>query len=106
MQAASHLFYSYPDITPPQYPKPSPAGMECHWMFVTTPGAQVMINFLDMDMLRPQDSECRRQSVKVVDPSTSHHSLTLGDQRQEWCGDLVPNYPGPSTFISGSAAPA
>ena len=71
-------------------------------MFVTTPGAQVMLNFLEMDMLEPEDSQCRRQSVKLVDTSSSHHALTRGDQGLEWCGDRVPNYPGPSTFTSGS----
>ena len=92
-----------PEITPTGYPLPSPPGMKCHWRLVTTPGAQVMLNFKVMNMLQPQDSECRRQSVWLEDPSTAHHSLLGGTTAgQEWCGDLVPNYPGPSTFTAGT----
>ena len=59
-----------------------------------------MVNFKEMDLLKPLDSECSRQSVSIVDTSSAYHSPT-GGKSLSFCGDLVPNYPGPSTFTSG-----
>lgn len=61
-----------------------------------------MVNFKEMDMLEPLDANCGRQSVQLVDQSSAHHSLTGSDKPLQFCGDLVPNYPGPSTFTSGT----
>ena len=59
-----------------------------------------MVNFKEMDLLKPLDSECSRQSVSLVDTRSAYHSPT-GGKSLSFCGDLVPNYPGPSTFTSG-----
>jgi hypothetical protein len=88
------------DIASPGFPSSSGPGQNCKWKFVTTPGAQVMVNFKEMDMLKPLDSQCSRQSVWLSDPNSAHHSLTGRNNPLEFCGDLVPNYPGPSTFTS------
>jgi hypothetical protein len=63
-----------------------------------------MVNFKEMDMLKPLDSQCTRQSVSLTDQGYAHHSLTATARNKtlKFCGDLVPNYPGPSTFTSGS----
>lgn len=92
---------SFSDITSPGWPYDSGPGRRCQWKFVTKPGAHIMINFKKMDMLKPIDRICNRQVVAVGDMDTAFHSITENDKWHPFCGDLVPNYPGPSTFTSG-----
>ena len=67
---------------------------------MTKPGSHIMVNFKTMDMINPQDGVCRKQWVNLDDQGSAHHSIT-GGKSLKFCGDLVPNYPGPSTFTSG-----
>ena len=51
-------------------------------------------------MLQPLDSsECARQSVRMEDTESDDRSII---PNRFFCGDLIPNFPGPSTFVSGN----
>ena len=95
------VFKIHLDIQSPGFPSDTGPGKACKWKFVTAPGAQVMVNFKTFDMLKPLDSECSRQEVILSDSASAFHSPT-GGKSLSFCGDLVPNYPGPSTFTSGT----
>ena len=67
---------------------------------VTEKGSQILINFKELAMLQPLDSsECARQSVRMVDTESDDRYII---PNQFFCGDLIPNFPGLSTFVSGN----
>ena len=63
-------------------------------------GSRVSVNFLDMDMRRDHLHTCLYDHVLVQDTVPSASSA-LGMDGLKVCGQHLPNYPGPSVFVSG-----
>ena len=68
---------------------------------MTTPiGAQIAVNFLEMDIRADVNQACLTDYVMLQDPASSATSL-IGKDGLTFCGERLPNYPGPSIIASG-----
>ena len=71
----------------------------CSFKLVSEPGSQISFNFLDMDLPVESGHTCT-DYVKLVEEKGSSSGL-IGTQGRYFCGQELPNYPGPSVLISG-----
>ena len=75
--------------------------MDCKHKLVAKPGTQISINFLKMDIHAHGTQECLTDYVKIEEPGWTTSSL-IGRDGLTFCGQRLPNYPGPSVIISGN----
>ena len=66
---------------------------------MSEPGSQISVNFLDMDLPADAAQTCS-DFVQLVEEKNSASSL-IGTVGRSFCGQQLPNYPGPSVLISG-----
>ena len=73
----------------------------CSFSLWSEAGSQISVNFLDMDLAADQSSgSCSTDFVQLLEGSTSSSAL-VGSMGQSFCGQTLPNYPGPSVVVSG-----
>ena len=65
---------------------------------VTSKGAQISINFLSMDIRTDSGEACLADFITLEDPSATSSSM-IG-KGKTFCGQKLPNYPGPSILVS------
>ena len=88
------------ELSTPTYPNASEEGLDCIAKFVTTPGSQIAVNFLDMDIWNHDESSCLSDYLLLTEDSVSSSNYLLQKDRK-FCGQQLPNYPGPSMIVSG-----
>ena len=66
---------------------------------VTAWGSQIALNFLSLDIRTDSNQRCLSDSLTIFEPEVTPASM-LGSQRV-FCGQKLPNYPGPSILVSG-----
>jgi len=81
-------------------PDGSTPGLDCQFSLQASLGAQIAVNFLEMDIRADVNQACLTDYVMLQDPVKSASSL-IGDEGATFCGQRLPNYPGPSVIISG-----
>merc|ERR1712106_818081 len=86
------------EIMSPNFPSPATAGLDCQYKMVTAPGSQIALNFLSLDIRTDSSQSCLSDSITLEDPVASPTSM-LGS-RKTFCGQKLPNYPGPSVLVS------
>jgi len=97
-----HVGPYHKDIVSPNYPEWAGNGRTCSYSLWSEPGSQISINFLDMDLPSDQSAQaCHSSSVQLVESKESA-SAAIGSSGLKFCGQLLPNYPGPSVFVSAS----
>ena len=72
-------------------------GQNCFYKLVSEPGSQISVNFLDMDM--PYTTDLCSDYVQVIEEKVAPSSF-IGNVGRIFCGQQLPNYPGPSVLIS------
>ena len=87
------------DLSPPTYPNASAEGLKCTTKFVTAPGSQIAVNFLDMDIWNHGEPFCLSDYVLLAESSGSS-TKSLLHEGMKFCGQQLPNYPGPSMIVS------
>ena len=87
------------EISSPNYPLQSGPGKTCSYKLVSEPGSQISVNFLDMDLPTDAAQTCS-DFVQLVEEQKSASAL-IGTTGRPFCGQQLPNYPGPSVLISG-----
>ena len=92
-------FYSIAEISSPNYPLQSEAGQSCSYKLVSEPGSQISVNFLDMDLPVDATQTCS-DFVQLIEDQSSASAL-IGTTGRSFCGQQLPNYPGPSVLTSG-----
>ena len=87
-------------LTSPDYPGDSGASRKCQWTLISPRGYSVALNFLDMDLRIDYDGPdyCTQDYIEVQD--LGQHGAgpqsMIPYEGKKFCGDQVPNYPGPS----------
>ena len=75
----------------------------CSYKLKSESGSQISINFLDLDLPEPDRSQtCITDFVQLKEDSDSVSSL-IGSSGMSFCGQQLPNYPGPSVITSGKS---
>ena len=87
------------ELNSPSYPSDSGRNVSCSWTLVAPLGYSVALNFLDMDMRADPGGSCISDYVKLTDSIESPQSV-LSLDGTTFCGELLPNYPGPSQLSS------
>ena len=87
------------ELNSPSYPSDSGRNVSCSWTLVAPLGYSVALNFLDMDMRADPGGSCVSDYVKLTDSIESPQSV-LSPAGRSFCGELPPNYPGPSQLSS------
>ena len=87
------------EISSPNYPLQSESGQTCSYKLVSEPGSQISVNFLDMDLPVDATQTCS-DFVQLIEEQNSASAL-IGTAGRSFCGQQLPNYPGPSVLISG-----
>ena len=87
------------EISSPNYPLQSGPGQSCSYKLVSEPGSQISVNFLDMDLSVDGTQTCT-DFVELIEEQNSASAL-IGTSGRSFCGQQLPNYPGPSVLISG-----
>ena len=87
------------EISSPNYPLESGPGKTCSYKLVSEAGSQISVNFLDMDLTADAAQTCI-DFVQLVKEQNSASAL-IGKTGRPFCGQQLPNYPGPSVLISG-----
>ena len=85
----------------PNFPSPSAPGLNCQYKVVTARGSQIALNFLSLDIQTDSNQRCLTDYLKIMDPEATLASM-LGSEKL-FCGQKLPNYPGPSILVSGIA---
>ena len=70
----------------------------CSYQLVTSPGSQIAVNFLELDL--PAGPGGCGDRVTLTEPSLEPSAM-IGKAGRTFCGQLLPNYPGPSVLVSG-----
>lgn len=81
-------------------PEASKPGLDCQYTLVAKKGAQIAVNFLEMDIHADENQACLTDYVKLEETATSASSM-IGKDGLTFCGQRLPNYPGPSVLVSG-----
>ena len=70
----------------------------------TTTGSQILVNFKKIDMVAKSSSgmNCHQQKVMLAEDTECSTPYSLIKGNQSFCGQLVPNFPGPSALTSSS----
>ena len=71
----------------------------CSYKLVSEPGSQISVNFLDMDLPVDATQTCS-DYVQLIEETGSASAL-IGRSGRLFCGQQLPNYPGPSVLVSG-----
>ena len=87
------------EIKSPNYPKDSGSKQTCEFTLESVDGSRLSLNFLDMDILQRDGGTCEFDYVKLIDKNADETSL-IGKDGKDFCGLHVPNYPGPSVYVS------
>ena len=66
---------------------------------MSEPGSQISVNFLDMDLPVDATQTCS-DFVQLIEDQSSASAL-IGTTGRSFCGQQLPNYPGPSVLTSG-----
>merc|ERR1712142_159511 len=85
------------DISIPNATRP---GLDCNVKFEVQPGAQIALNFVEMDINANEDQACLTDYVRIEEYG-KYTSSVIGNEGLTFCGQRLPNYPGPSVFVSG-----
>ena len=72
----------------------------CSYKLVSEPGSQISVNFLDMDLPVDATQTCS-DYVQLIEETGSASAL-IGRSGRLFCGQQLPNYPGPSVLVSGT----
>ena len=88
------------EITSPNFPSPSAPGLSCQYKVVTARGSQIALNFLSLDIRTDSNQRCLSDSLTIMEPQVTPASM-LGSAKI-FCGQRLPNYPGPSILVSGN----
>jgi hypothetical protein len=67
---------------------------------VAKKGTQIAVNFLEMDIHADENQDCLTDYLKMEEADTCASSM-IGKEGLTFCGQRLPNYPGPSVVVSG-----
>ena len=81
-------------------PGASNPGLDCQYTLVARAGSQIAVNFIEMDIRADENQACLTDYVKLEETSIIASSV-IGKEGLTFCGQRLPNYPGPSVVISG-----
>ena len=63
-------------------------------------GSQISVNFMDLDLHEPDfENNCNTEYLMIKERLDSPFSL-VGSTGRKFCGQWLPNYPGPSVMLS------
>ena len=80
----------------------SDSGQNCTYQLRALQGAQIMVNFKEVDMVEKSPTMgCHQQAVTLEDNGPLKPYSML-DSSTSYCGQMMPNFPGPSTLVSSS----
>ena len=89
------------EIMSPNYPLPYAGHQSCSYTVMTEPGSQILVNFLDLHLPEAdRDQNCITDFVKLKEATSSVASF-VGSDGKIFCGQRLPNAPGPSVLTSG-----
>ena len=80
----------------------SDSGQNCTYQLRALQGSQILVNFKEVDMVEKSPTMgCHQQAVTLEDkgPLKPYSMLDLSTS---YCGQMMPNFPGPSTLVSSS----
>ena len=97
------------NLTSPNYPQDSGSSKSCSWTLIAPIGYSVALNFLDMDTRIDYvgPDYCTEDYVQVTGINTQGKKdagpqAVIPYSGKKFCGDQVPNYPGPSQIVMDS----
>ena len=88
------------EITSPNYPAAYESDQICSYSVKSEPGSQISVNFMDLDLHEPDfENNCNTEYLMISERVDSPFSL-VGSSGKKFCGQWLPNYPGPSVLLS------
>ena len=88
------------EITSPNYPAAYESDQICSYSVKSEPGSQISVNFMDLDLHEPDfENNCNTEYLMISERVDSPFSL-VGSGGKKFCGQWLPNYPGPSVLLS------
>ena len=81
-------------------PEAATPGLDCQYKVVAKSGTQIALNFLEMDIHADENQDCLTDYVRLEETKASASSV-IGKDGLTFCGQRLPNYPGPSVIVSG-----
>ena len=88
------------EITSPNYPAAYESDQICSYSVKSEPGSQISVNFMDLDLHEPDfENNCNTEYLEISERVDSPFSL-VGSGGKKFCGQWLPNYPGPSVLLS------
>ena len=75
-------------------------GLDCQYKLLAKSGTQIAVNFLEMDIHADESQDCLTDYLKIVEEGRFASSM-IGRDGLTFCGQRLPNYPGPSVVVSG-----
>ena len=80
----------------------SDSGQNCTYQLRALHGSQIMVNFKEVDMVEKSPTMgCHQQAVTLEDRGPLKPYSML-ESSTSYCGQMMPNFPGPSTLVSSS----